>query len=77
MDIEIKYRIIAEVISSNDEEVLQAIQTLLGIKDGQDFWDDLSEADQNAIVEALEQLNSGKHVSHKSVREEIKSRFGF
>ena len=33
--------------------------------------------DQAAINEGLYQLDNGQHVSHESVREEIKGRFNF
>ena len=77
MDISVKYKMISKIINSNDEHVLSAIKSLLGIEDEVDFWDELSADDQAAINEGLEQLDSGQHVSHQSVREEIKNRFNF
>lgn len=75
MDIAVKYRIISEIINSNDEHILNAIKSLLNIEDEMDFWEGLSPEDRAAIDEGLEQLDKGQHVSHESVREEIKSRF--
>jgi hypothetical protein len=77
MDITIKYKMISKIIDSNDEHVLSSIKSLLGIEDDVDFWDELDTDDQAAIDEGLEQLDSGKYVSHQSVREEIKDRFNF
>lgn len=42
-----------------------------------DFWEGLNAEDRAAIDEGLEQLDKGQHVSHESVREEIKNRFNF
>ncbi|CAD5253913.1 MULTISPECIES: hypothetical protein [unclassified Imperialibacter] len=77
MDIAVKYKIISEIISSNDDEILNAVKSLLKIEDEVDFWDELSAEDQAAINEGLEQLDKGQYVSHQSVREEIKNRFNF
>ncbi|SHM87979.1 hypothetical protein SAMN04488057_104199 [Cyclobacterium lianum] len=77
MDIAVKYRIISEIINTNDEGVLNAIKSLLNIEDEMDFWEGLNAEDRAAIDEGLEQLDKGQHVSHESVREEIKNRFNF
>jgi hypothetical protein len=77
MDIAVKYRIISAIINSNDEQVLNAVKSLLNVDDEVDFWEGLSEGDRAAIDEGLEQLDNGQHVSHESVREEIKNRFNF
>jgi hypothetical protein len=77
MDIAVKYRIISEIINSNDEHVLNAVKSLLNIEDEVDFWEGLSAEDRAAIDEGLEQLDKGQYLSHKSIREEIKNRFNF
>jgi hypothetical protein len=77
MDIAVKYRIISEIINSNDERVLNDIKSLLKIEDEVDFWEELSSEDRAAIDQGLEQLDKGHYVSHESVREEIKNRFNF
>ncbi len=77
MNIAIKYKIISEIINSNDDEVLNAVKSLLNIEDETDFWDELSAEDKAAINEGLEQLDKGQYVAHQSVQEEIKNRFKF
>jgi hypothetical protein len=77
MDIALKYKIISEIINSNDERVLNAVKTLLNIEDESDFWDELNTEDQAAIDEGLNQLDKGQYISRESVREEIKNRFNF
>lgn len=77
MDIAVKCRIISEIINTNDERVLNAVQSLLNIEDKVDFWEELSAEDRAAIDEGLEQLDKGHYLSHESVRGEIKNRFNF
>lgn len=77
METAVKYRIISEIINSNDERVLNAVKSLLNIEDEVDFWEELSAEDRAAIDEGLEQLDKGHYMSHESVREEIKNRFNF
>jgi predicted transcriptional regulator len=68
---------ISEIINSKDEDVLNAVKSLLKIEDDADFWEGLSKEDQAAINEGLYQLDNGQHESHQSVKEEIKERFNF
>jgi predicted transcriptional regulator len=77
MDIAVKYRIISEIINSNDKRLLNAVKSLLNIEEEVDFWEELSAEDRAAIDEGLAQLDKGQYVSHQSVREEIKNRFNF
>lgn len=77
MDSAIKYKIISKIINSDDEKQLQAVKSILDIKDDEDFWDELSVEDKAAIDEGLNQLEKGKYVSHQSVKEEITRRFNF
>lgn len=77
MDNSVKYRIISEIINTKDERVLNAVKSLLNIEDGEDLWEGLSPEDRAAIDEGLEQLDKGQHLSHETVREEIKNRFNF
>lgn len=77
MNIAVKYRMISEIINSKDEDVLNAVKSLLNIEDEVDFWEGLNTEDRAAINEGLYQLDEGQHISHQSVREEIKERFNF
>lgn len=77
MDISVKYKIIAEIINSKDEAVLNSIKSILKIKDDLDFWDELSVDDQAAINEGLNQLEEGNYVAYESIREEIKKKYNF
>ncbi len=77
MDISIKYKIISEIIQSNDEKVLNAVKSLLKIEDEVDFWEELGDEDKEAIDEGIDQLEKGLHLSRESVRKEIKDRFNF
>lgn len=77
MDIAVKYKMISEIITSNDERILDSIRSLLKIEDETDFWDGLSAEDQRIINEGLAQLDAGQHVSRQSVSGDIKDRFNF
>ncbi|WP_288372391.1 hypothetical protein [uncultured Algoriphagus sp.] len=72
-----KYKIISEIIKSNDEEMLNAVKTILNIEDKLDFWEEISEEDQLAIDQALEQLDRGNFISRESVDAEVKEKYNF
>lgn len=77
MDIEIKKSLIAAILQTENEEILEAIKNLLKIEDKVDFWDQLSLEDQEAINEGIRQLDEGKSVSFNEVKDLIKERFNF
>lgn len=77
MDIEIKKSLIAAILQTENEEILEAIKNLLKIEDKVDFWDQLSLEDQEAINEGIRQLDEGKSVSFDEVKDLIKERFNF
>jgi hypothetical protein len=77
MDIEAKKSLIAAILQTENEEILEAIKNLLKIEDQADFWDQLSLEDQEAINEGINQLDEGKSVSFEEAKDLIKTRFGF
>ncbi|MBC6368216.1 hypothetical protein [Algoriphagus sp. AK58] len=77
MDIEIKKSLIAAILQTENEEILEAIKNLLKIEDKLDFWDQLSLEDQEAINEGIRQLDEGKSVLFDEVKDLIKERFNF
>lgn len=75
MDIQAtKLKLMQLLLDTQKEQVLQRIKEIFDQEDEADFWDELSEEDQAAINEGLDQLDGGKFVSHQSVRDEIKNR---
>ncbi|MDE0560821.1 hypothetical protein OU792_12555 [Algoriphagus sp. NF] len=64
-------------MKSNDEERLNAVKTILNIEDKADFWEEISEEDQVAIDQALEQLDRGNFISRDSLHAEIKEKYNF
>lgn len=77
MDIQTeKLRLIEWIAGLNDPKTLIEFITLKKEKE-EDWWDTISEDDQAAIDEGLDQLEKGQHVSHKTVQEEIHKRFNF
>ncbi|WP_248602827.1 hypothetical protein [Algoriphagus marincola] len=64
-------------MKSNDEERLNAVKTILNIEDKADFWEEISEEDQVAIDQTLEQLDRGNFISRESLNAEIKEKYNF
>ncbi|QTE36568.1 hypothetical protein ACRQ5D_12415 [Mucilaginibacter sp. P25] len=74
MDIALKYKIVEKIIQSNDDNILNEINSLLGLSEN-DFWSDLPTPVQQAIDKAKNQLDQGKGTPHKEVMAKIQSRF--
>ncbi|TNF43987.1 MAG: hypothetical protein EP311_02025 [Cytophagales bacterium] len=77
MDIEIKKSLIAAILKTDNEEILETIKNLLMIEDKVDFWDQLPLEDQEAINEGIRQLDEGKSKSYDEVKDLIRERFNF
>ncbi|SEO79572.1 hypothetical protein SAMN05192574_11356 [Mucilaginibacter gossypiicola] len=74
MDIALKYKIVEKIIQSNDDNILNEINSLLGLSEN-DFWSDLPTPIQRAIDKAKNQLDQGEGIPHEEVMAKIKSRF--
>ncbi len=72
-----KLEIMKLLLNTQKEQVLEKIKEIFEQEEGIDFWDELNAEDKTAINEGVEQLDKGQHVSHESVKEEIKKRFNF
>lgn len=75
MDIQTtKLKLMQLLLDTQKEQVLQRIKEIFDQENELDFWDELSEEDQAAIDDGLDQLDRGEYVSHQSVRDEIRTR---
>jgi predicted transcriptional regulator len=55
-----------------DVEILKQLQA---IKEGRDWWEEIGQAERQAIEEGLAQLERGETIPHEQVKEKIRSRF--
>ncbi len=77
MDIQAtKLELMQLLLNTQKERVLTRLKEVFE-EEEVDFWDELNAEDQAAINEGLDQLDQSQHVSHESVKEDIKTHFGF
>lgn len=74
MDIQTKYLIIERLMQTQDEEILKQVKELLGITD-KDWWDEISQAEQEAIQKGIAQLDKGEGIPHEQVMKKVNERF--
>ena len=77
-----KLNLIRRLIQVNDEDLINAIKSLLeyGLKQGEkdstvDFWDELSEDQKNKIEASIKEINEGNSIPHHEVMAEFKKRY--
>lgn len=71
MDIQATKLALLKIILENDNsEFLQKLSDFIK-REKSDFWDDLTEADQQEIKKGIEELNEGKNVSFDSFLKKI------
>lgn len=66
MDIELKNKIAAKIIQSNDDVLLNEVKALVGLSET-DFWHDLPLELKQTIDQAKLQLNRGEGIRHNKV----------
>jgi hypothetical protein len=69
MDKLLKYQIIEDIISTEDEEVLKQIKMLL---EGEDFWNNLDDDSRRSIDRGLSDFESNRIVSHEKIMEKYR-----
>ncbi|WP_432707952.1 hypothetical protein [Pedobacter sp.] len=74
MDITLKYKIVEKIIQSNDENLLNEINSLLSLTEA-DFWTETPTEAKQAIHAAKEELDRGEGISHAEVMNEVKNLF--
>lgn len=74
MDIAIKYRIVEQIIQSDDDAILNEIKSLLRLSEN-DFWSELPTEVKQTINLAKDELDRGEGIPHAQVMSEIKHRF--
>ncbi|WP_026902556.1 hypothetical protein [Pedobacter glucosidilyticus] len=74
MDISLKYKIVEKIVTSNDEALLNEIQSLIGLSES-DFWSDIPLEVKKAIHQSQLEHDKGEGIPNPQVMEEMKSRF--
>lgn len=74
MDIEQKYKILEKIMQSDDDILLNEIDSLLTASK-YDFWSDLPDGVKSAINKAQTELDKGEGIPHQQVMSEIKARY--
>ena len=74
MDAALKYKIVEKIIQSDDDVVLNEINSLLNLSQT-DFWSELPAEVKQAINSAKDELDRGEGIAHKQVMDEVKNRF--
>jgi len=74
MDIAQKNKIVEKIMQSEDDTLLNEIDSLLSTSQ-YDFWPDLPAQVKQSIEKAKEQLDRGEGIPHEQIMAEIRERF--
>lgn len=72
--LELKNKIHSLVDTINDDEMLQAILTLLDRSNTNDWWDELSAEEKASIENGLKDIDEGNVNSHEHVMNKMKAK---
>lgn len=74
---ELKVGILQHVAATNDKTFLSNVLTYIQtLRKGQDWWDELDEADIASIEEGIRQLENGEGIPHEDVRKKARAILG-
>ena len=74
MNITLKYKILEKIMQSEDDVLLNEINSLLNISQN-DFFHDLPNEVKKAINKAKTELDKGEGIPHQQMMTEIKERY--
>lgn len=63
-----KQRIVQWVLSLSEPKLLERVKYLMTSQSEMDWWDEITEAEKNAINEGLEQIEAGHGMPHEEVK---------
>ena len=74
MNISLKHQIAERILKSEDDDLLNEIQSLIGLSEN-DFWDNLPYTVKQAIKKGEAELNNGLGIPDDDVMKETHMRF--
>ena len=73
MSSELKQRLHKLIDECENETLLNEAKDVLESPDLKDWWDDLSEDEQNVLMESEEQYGKGEYISHNSLMQQFET----
>ena len=65
---------LTEIMANSNPELMEMIADQMEAERGGDWWDDLTEVEQQRLKQSIREGEEGKTVSHEQVQREAKTR---
>ena len=70
-----KLEIVQLILNTEKPSVLKKVEDVLKKEEPSDWWDEISEAERQAIEESLAEADRGEVIPHEEVMKQIKDRY--
>ena len=70
-----KLQLVQLILDTEKPAVLAKVEAVFRKEKGADWWDEISEAEKNAIEESLAEADSGQLIPHAKVMKEVRVKY--
>lgn len=70
-----KLELVQMILNTEKPTVLAKVEAVFKNEKGADWWDEISEAERNAIEEGLAEADRGELIPHKEVMKEVREKY--
>jgi len=70
-----KLDLIQRILDTEEPSVLAKVEAVFKKEKGVDWWDEIGEAERNAIKEGLAEADRGELISHEEVMKEVRAKY--
>ncbi len=70
-----KLELVQMILNTEKSTVLAKVEAVFKNEKGADWWDEISEAERNAIEEGLAEADRGELIPHKEVMKEVREKY--
>ena len=70
-----KLELVQMILNTEKPTVLAKVEAVFKKEKGADWWDEISEAERNAIEEGLAEADRGELIPHEKVMKEVRAKY--
>jgi predicted transcriptional regulator len=70
-----KLELVQMILNTKRPAILKKVEDILKKEKVTDWWDEISEAERQAIEKGLEEADRGELIPHKEVMKEVKAKY--
>lgn len=70
-----KLELVQMILNAEKSSVLAKVEAVFKKEKGKDWWDEISEAERNALEESIAEADRGELIPHEEVMKEVRAKY--